>query len=80
MNALKVRNFLWKNKLTITGMARELELEYDATFDSLRKMLTDLFYKDIYNAKLAAIVKEKYGLDIPAPKKQRTAKTVAQAA
>ncbi len=64
MNALEVKIHLLKNGLTITGMARELELEYDATFESLRTMLKELFYYGKYNQKLAALVHDKWNIKI----------------
>lgn len=67
MNALQIKTFLWKKGLTITDIARSIEPEYDATADSLRTMLTDMFYHGRYNKKLAAIVNEKYNIKIDQP-------------
>lgn len=80
MNALKVKNFLWKNGLTISEMARSLDGEYDATFDSLRTMLTELLYHGKYNAKLADLVEAKFGLSIPKPDKPQTVRDAVQRA
>lgn len=81
MNALQIKTFLWKNGLTITEIAKSLELEYDATFDSLRTMLTEMFYHGRYNAKLAAIVNEKYGIKIDPPRTRKsTVREVLKAA
>lgn len=80
MNALEVKIHLLKNGLTITGMARVLELEYDATFESLRTMLKDLFYYDKYNAKLARLVDEKWGIKIDRPSRPQTVREALQKA
>lgn len=80
MNALQIKTFLWKNGLTISGIAREIELEYDATFDSLRTMLTNMFYYGDYNAKLAAMVNEKYGIRIEKPRLPQTVREAVRRA
>jgi hypothetical protein len=81
MNPLQVKTFLWKRGLTISQIARDLELEYEATFDSLRIMLTDLFYHGKYNAKLAKLVEARYGLKIERPARPQTVReAVKQAA
>ena len=80
MNALQVKNFLWKNGLSVSQIARELELEYDATFESLRTMLTALFYFGKYNAKLADLVEQKYGLKIDRPSRPQTVKEAVRRA
>lgn len=68
MTPLQVKTFIWKNNLSISSMAREIELEYDATADSIRVMLNRLFFDGVYNAKLAELVNEKYGLKIDRPR------------
>lgn len=80
MNALEIKTFLWKKGLTITEIARGLETEYDATFDSLRTMLSDMFYHGRYNAKLAALVAEKYGIKVDSPKRPQTVRDAVKAA
>ncbi len=81
MNALQIKTFLWKNGLTISSIARDIELEYDATFDSLRTMLTDMFYYGRFNEKLAALVEAKYGLKIDRPVRPQSVRdAVRQAA
>lgn len=81
MNAFQVKTFLWKKGLTISEIARSLELEYDATFDSLRTMLTNMFYHGQYNAKLAALVEQKYGIKVDRPRVPQTVReAVKQAA
>lgn len=76
MTALQVKTFLWKNNLTVARMSREIELEYDATAESIRVMLKMMFFKGVYNAKLADVVEQKYGLKIDRPK----SKTLRKAA
>ncbi len=80
MNALEIKTFLWKNGLTITEIARGLETEYEATFDSLRTMLTDLFYYGKSNAKLAALVEAKYKIKVDRPKRPQTVREAVKAA
>lgn len=81
MNAFQVKTLLWKKGLTISEIARSLEGEYDATFDSLRTMLTNLFYHGQYNAKLADLVFEKFGIKIDRPIRSQTVReAVKQAA
>lgn len=80
MNALQIKTFLWKNGLTITDIARALEPEYDATLDSIRTMLTNMFYHGEYNSKLAQLVREKYGLVIRQPLPRTVKDAVRQAA
>lgn len=80
MNALQVKNFLWKAGLTVTQIARDIEPEYDATFESLRTMLTAMFYFGKYNEKLATLVREKYGLNIDRPSRPQTVKEAVRRA
>ena len=80
MNALQIKTILWKKGLTITDIARGLETEYDATFDSLRTMLTDLFYYGKWNSKLAALVEEKYKSTVDRPKRPQTVREAVKAA
>lgn len=80
MNALKVKKFLWQNGLTISDMARRLEGKYDATFDSLRTMLTNLLYHDKYNEELAELVKAEFGLTVPKPTRPQTVKEAVKRA
>ena len=80
MNALQIKTFLWENGLTISGIAREIELEYDATFDSLRTMLTNMFYYGEYNAKLAALVEEKFKIKIDRPTRPQSVREAVQKA
>lgn len=80
MNALQVKTFLWKNGLTVTQIARELEMEYDATFESLRTMLTAMFYFGKFNQKLADLVDRKYGLKVDKPSRPQTVKEAVRRA
>ena len=80
MNALQIKTFLWKNGLTISEIARALELEYDATFDAIRTALTQMFYHGKYNAELASLVNAKYGIKIDRPTKPQTVREAVQKA
>lgn len=80
MNALQIKTFLWKNGLTITDIARAIEPEYDATLDSIRTMLTNMFYHGEYNSKLANLVREKYGIVIRQPQPRTVKEALRQAA
>jgi hypothetical protein len=80
MNAFEVKIHLFKNGLTITGIAKDLEPEYEATVDSLRTMLTDLFYHGKYNAKLARLVEKKYGIKIDKSSRPQTVREAVQRA
>lgn len=64
MKAKDVKILLIKKGLTISEMARELESETDASFDSLRTMLTDLLYGRRWYSSLAAQVEDKFGIKI----------------
>lgn len=80
MNALQIKIFLLKNGLTISEIARALELEYDASFDAIRNALTQMFYHGKYNADLARLVKDKYGIKVDRTRPQSVKEAVRQAA
>lgn len=80
MNALEVKIHLFKKGLTISAIAREIELEYEATFDSLRMMLSDMFYHGKYNAKLAKLVKAKFQITVDKPSRPQTVREAVQRA
>ena len=80
MNALEIKIHMLKKGLTLTGIARELASEYDATFESLRTMLKNLFYYEKYNAKLAALVNKKYGIKIDRPRAPQTVREAVRRA
>lgn len=80
MNALQVKTFLWKNGLTITDIARSLEPDYDASFHSIRNALTQMFYHGKYNADLARLVKDKYGIKVDRPWLPQTVKEAVRRA
>lgn len=80
MNALEIKIFLLKKGLTISEIARGVELEYDATFDSIRNALTQMFYHEQYNAKLAQLVSLKYGIVVNKPKVPQTVKEAVRRA
>jgi hypothetical protein len=80
MTPLQIKNYLWKNGLTISDLARAIEPEYDATFHSLRIMLTEMFYSDRYNSKLAVIVEEKFGIKVDPPRRMVARTSILRAA
>lgn len=72
MNALQIKTFLWKRGLTISEIARAIEPEYDATLDSIRTMLTNLFYHGKWNSQLAALVEQKFKITVDRPSRPQT--------
>lgn len=80
MNAFQIKTFLWKKGLTITDIAKAIEPDYDATFDSLRTMLTGLFYHGDYNSKLAKIVHQKFGIEVNRPSQPQTVREAVRRA
>lgn len=81
MNPLEIKIFLFKQGLSITTIAKELSSEYGATVDSLRTMLTEMFYHGRYNERLARLVNKRYGISIKRPRHPRTvSEAVRQAA
>lgn len=80
MNALQIKVFLFKHGLTISGMARELAGDYPATVDSIRTMLTDMFYHGRHNAGLARLVEIKFKLKVDNPKRPQTVREAVQRA
>lgn len=64
MNALQIKVYLLKRGLTISAMARELSEDYPATVDSLRMMLTEMFYHGRNYAGLAKLVETKFGIKV----------------
>jgi hypothetical protein len=80
MNALQIKVHLFKKGLTISQIARDLEPGYDATFDSLRSMLTNLFYHGVRNDKLASLVESKYGIKVDLPRRPQSVREAVQRA
>jgi hypothetical protein len=80
MNALEVKIHMFKKGLTISSIARDLEGEYDATFASIRTMLTNMFYYGRYNHKLALLVSARYGIKIERPTRPQTVREAVQRA
>lgn len=80
MNAFQIKAHLWKKGLTVTDIAKAIEPDYDATFDSLRTMLTNMFYHGDYNQKLAAIVRQKYGIKVDKPAAPQTVREAVRRA
>jgi hypothetical protein len=80
MNALQIKTFLWKNGLTISGIATDIHTSVGLTFDSCRNALTRMFYHGDYNAELAKIVRDKYGIKVDRPAKPQTVREALKAA
>lgn len=80
MNALQIKTFLWKKGLTITEIAKAIEPDYDATLDSIRTMLTNLFYHGKWNEKLAELVEKKYGIKVTRPTRPQTVRDAVRLA
>lgn len=80
MNALQIKTFLWKEGLTITQIANDLQPEYGATVHSLRTMLTDLFYHGRPNTKLTDLVKKRYGITVDTKRRTTVKEAVKRAA
>lgn len=68
MTPKEVKIYLIENGLNISDMARQLEPSSDATFESLRTMLSDLLYGRRYFPTLAKQVDKKFGIRIERPK------------
>lgn len=81
MNALQIKVHLLEKGLTISEIARRLEPKYGATFDSMRMMLTNLFYHGARNDRLARMVKKEFGIAVDTSRRPSTVKeAVKQAA
>ena len=80
MNAFQIKVHLLKEGLTISAMARHLEPLYGATFDSLRMMLTNLFYYGVRNDRLAALVKKEFKITVDSPRTPSTVKDAVRRA
>jgi hypothetical protein len=80
MNALQIKIFLLERGLTITDIAKALSKDYDATVDSIRTMLTDLFYHGKWNSKLAKLVRVKYGIKIEKSARPQTVREAVRRA
>jgi hypothetical protein len=80
MNALQIKVFLFKNGLTVSAIARGLVDHYPANEESIRKMLTNMFYHGKFNAGLAALVEKKYGIRIDEPKRPQTVREAVRRA
>lgn len=67
MKPAQVKAWLFENKTSVAQMARELLPDYPISYDSLRIMIGDVLFDRRAYPKLAAILKEKYGLEIDRP-------------
>lgn len=67
MNALQIKTFLWKQGLTITTIAEDLAPQLGWTVDTTRNAVTKLFYHGKWNAQLASLVRDRYGITIKKP-------------
>lgn len=83
MTAKEIKILLIKKGLNISDMARDLidEQLVDATFDSLRTMLTDLLYGRRYFPALAETVEKRFNIKIERQQHQQPVKeAIKQAA
>jgi len=80
MNALQIKIFLLERGLSITEISRVLSKDYGATEHSIRTMLTDLFYHGKWNAKLAKLVRLKYGIKVDRPERSQTVREAVRRA
>lgn len=80
MNALQIKVFLFKEGLTITKIAKDLAGDYPANPESIRKMLTDMFYHGKHNAGLSKLVEIKFGIKIDRPKRPQTVREAVRRA
>lgn len=67
MNAKKVKILLIEKGLNIADMARDLEPETDATFESLQTMISDLLYGRRWYPSLAEKIYDRYGIKVSQP-------------
>lgn len=69
MKPAQVKAFLFERGLSVSTMAREMSADYPIAFDSLRVMIGDVLFGRRYFPRLAAMLNEKYGLEIERPEK-----------
>lgn len=67
MKPSQVKAFLFERRLTVSKMARDMAADYPIAFDSLRVMIGDVLFGRRYFPRLAAMLNERYGLDIARP-------------
>jgi len=72
MNALQIKTFLWKNGLTISGIATDIHQDVGRTFDGCRMALTRLFYYGDYDETLATVVRDRFGIKVDKPRLPQT--------
>lgn len=66
MKPLQVKIFLWKNGLSLAGMARELKTNWQSE-DAIRVMLSQMVHGHRFYPSLAKRANEKYGLQLKRP-------------
>lgn len=69
MKPAQVKAFLFERGLSVSTIAREMSADYPIAFDSLRVMIGDVLFGRRYFPRLAAMLNEKYGLEIERPAK-----------
>lgn len=67
MKPAQVKAFLFEKRLTVSKMARDMAADYPIAFDSLRVMIGDVLFGRRYFPRLAAMINERYGLEITRP-------------
>jgi hypothetical protein len=73
MKPAQVKAWLFENKTSAAKMARELLEDYPIGYDSLRVMVGDVLFARRAYPRLAAMIKETYGLEVEAVKNSRKA-------
>lgn len=68
MNTKQIKKFLIDADLTITEMSRQLAPFVTASEDSIRQMLSDMFYGRRWYPTLAERVNKQFGLNLVRPK------------
>lgn len=67
MKPAQVKAFLFERRLSVSTMAREMAADYPISFDSLRVMIGDVLFGRRYFPRLAAMLNERYGLELERP-------------
>lgn len=81
MNALEIKIHLYKNGLTISDIAREIQPEFgEHAFDTLRMLITKLFYRDYWNPRLADVIRRRYGIKLKKPDRPQTVREAVRRA
>ncbi len=77
MKPFQVKAFLFRNRLNVSQMARELHEIYNPqmSFASLRVMLGDTLFGRRYFPRLAHLIESHYGIHIDRPASNRPTRT-----